>query len=202
MIWKKKKDASAEAAETAEAKSGVSAFAKKNWKWLVPVVVVAAAGAVFLIGGGRNGAASGDVTYAETTPVRQDVSNSLSGTGTLNPANTYTVKSLVDGKILTGGFEEGDKVEEGDVLYTIDSSDASTNLEKASIALQQAQRSYDKTVDLQYVRAEVDGTVSSLKVAKGDQVTSGQEVAVIRDSSKMLLNLLFPAALPIRQSAP
>ena len=193
MIWKKKKDASAEAAETAEAKSGVSAFAKKNWKWLVPVVVVAAAGAVFLIGGG-NKAASGDVTYAETTPVRQDVSNSLSGTGTLNPANTYTVKSLVDGKILTGGFEEGDKVEEGDVLYTIDSSDASTNLEKASIALQQAQRSYDKTVDRQYVRAEVDGTVSSLKVAKGDQVTSGQEVAVIRDSSKMLLNLLFPAA--------
>lgn len=194
MIWKKKKDASAEAAETAEAKSGASAFAKKNWKWLVPVVVAAAAGAVFLISGGGNKAASRDVTYAETTPIRQDVSNSLSGTGTLNPANTYTVKSLVDGKILTGGFEEGDKVEEGDVLYTIDSSDASTNLEKASIALQQAQRSYDKTVDLQYVRAEVDGTVSSLKVAKGDQVTSGQEVAVIRDSSKMLLNLLFPAA--------
>ena len=194
MIWKKKKDASAEAAETAEAKSGASAFAKKNGKWLVPVVVVAAAGAVFLISGGGNKAASRDVTYAETTPVRQDVSNSLSGTGTLNPANTYTVKSLVDGKILTGGFEEGDKVEEGDVLYTIDSSDASTNLEKASIALQQAQRSYDKTVDLQYVRAEVDGTVSSLKVAKGDQVASGQEVAVIRDSSKMLLNLLFPAA--------
>ena len=194
MIWKKKKDASAEAAETAEAKSGASAFAKKNGKWLVPVVVVAAAGAVVLISGGGNKAASRDVTYAETTPIRQDVSNSLSGTGTLNPANTSTVKSLVDGKILTGGFEEGDKVEEGDVLYTIDSSDASTNLEKASIALQQAQRSYDKTVDLQYVRAEVDGTVSSLKVAKGDQVTSGQEVAVIRDSSKMLLNLLFPAA--------
>ena len=194
MIWKKKKDASAEAAETAEAKSGVSAFAKKNWKWLVPVVVVAAAGAVFLIGGGRNGAASRDVTYAETTPVRQDVSNSLSGTGTLNPANTYTVKSLVDGKILTGGFEEGDKVEEGDVLYTVDSSDATTKVEQAGITLQQAQRNYDKTVDRQYVRAEVAGVVSSLKVAKGDEVTSGQEVAIIRDSSKMLLTLEFPAA--------
>ena len=160
----------------------------------MPLVVVAAAGAVFLIGGGRNGTASRDVTYAETTPVRQDVSNSLSGTGTLNPANTYTVKSLVDGKILTGGFEEGDKVEEGDVLYTIDSSDASTNLEKASIALQQAQRSYDKTVDRQYVRAEVAGVVSSLKVNKGDEVKSGQEVAVVRDSSKMNLVLEFPAA--------
>ena len=123
MIWKKKKDAAAQSAEAAgemtgaKGRTGAGAFAKKNWKWLVPLVVVAAAGAVFLIGGGRNGAASRDVTYAETTPVRQDVSNSLSGTGTLNPANTYTVKSLVDGKILTGGFEEGDKVEEGDVLY-------------------------------------------------------------------------------------
>ena len=199
MIWKKKKDAAAQSAEAAgemtgaKGRTGAGAFAKKNWKWLVPLAVVAAAGAVFLIGGG-NKAASRDVTYAETTPVRQDVSNSLSGTGTLNPANTYTVKSLVDGKILTGGFEEGDKVEEGDVLYTIDSSDASTNLEKASIALQQAQRSYDKTVDRQYVRAEVDGTVSSLKVAKGDEVTSGQEVAVIRDNSKMTLALEFPAA--------
>ena len=116
-------------------------------RWLV----VAGGGRLcWLVGGGSRGAASRDVTYTETTPTRQDVSNSLSGTGTLNPANTYTVKSLVDGKILTSDFEEGDKVEEGDVLYTIDSSDASTNLEKASIALQQAQRSYDKTVDRQY----------------------------------------------------
>ena len=184
MIWKKKKDAAAQSAEAAgemtgaKGRTGAGAFAKKNWKWLVPLVVVAAAGAVFLIGGGRNGAASRDVTYAETTPVRQDVSNSLSGTGTLNPANTYTVKSLVDGKILTGGFEEGDKVEEGDVLYTIDSSDASTNLEKASIALQQAQRSYDKTVDRQYVRAEVDGTFETLKgtitaVTGTDELSTG-----------------------------
>ena len=197
MIWKKKKDAANQSAgEASEAKtsSGAAAFAKKNWKWLAPLAVVLVVVVVLVVGGGSRGAASRDVTYTETTPTRQDVSNSLSGTGTLNPANTYTVKSLVDGKILTSNIEEGDKVGEGDVLYTIDSSDASTNLEKASIALQQAQRSYDKTVDLQYVHAEVDGTVSSLKVAKGDQVTSGQEVAVIRDSSKMLLNLLFPAA--------
>ena len=39
---------------------------------------------------------------------------------------------------------------------------------------------YDKVVDRQYVRAEVDGTVSTLKVAKGDEVTSGQEVAIIQ----------------------
>ncbi len=200
MIWNKKKAAAPDsqpAAPAAEADTPVQKakqFGKKNWKWLVPVACVVLVGGVLLLKPGKAHQTSTDASYVEDVPQLRDVSNSLSGTGTLNPANTYTVKSLVDGKVLTGEFEEGDVVEEGTVLYTIDSSDASTNLEKASIALQQAQRSYDKTVDRQYVRAEVAGVVSSLKVAKGDEVTSGQEVAVIRDSSKMMLSLLFPAA--------
>ena len=113
MIWKKKKDAANSVRwggcrrqmTGAKGRTGAAAFAKKNWKWLAPL---ARRGwwwpSCWLVGGGSRGAASRDVTYAETTPTRQDVSNSLSGTGTLNPANTYTVKSLVDGKILTGDY--------------------------------------------------------------------------------------------------
>ena len=195
MNWKKKKDTpEAQTPEAAAAGKGPVPFLKKNWKWLVPVLCVAVAGGVFLLRPQQAKPASVDASYTEAAPERRDVTNTLSGTGTLTPANTYTVKSLVDGKVLTGTIEEGDIVEEGTVLYTVDASDATTKAEQASIALQQAQRSYDKVVDRQYVRAEVDGTVSTLKVAKGDEVTSGQEVAVIRDSSKMLLNLLFPAA--------
>ena len=160
----------------------------------MPVVCVVIAGGVFLLKPKSASTTAVDPSYLEASPEVRDVSNTLSGTGTLNPANTYTVKSLVEGKVLTGEFEEGDVLDEGTVLYTLDSSDASTNFEKAEIAMQQAQRGYDKVVDRQYVRAEVDGTVSTLKVAKGDEVTSGQEVAIIRDSSKMLLTLEFPAA--------
>lgn len=195
MNWKKKKDTpEAQTPEVAAAGKGPVPFLKKNWKWLVPVLCVAVAGGVFLLRPQQAKPASVDASYTEAAPERRDVTNTLSGTGTLNPANTYTVKSLVDGKVLTGTIEEGDIVEESNVLYTIDSSDASTNFEKAEIAMQQAQRSYDKVVDRQYVRAEVAGVVSSLKVTKGDEVTSGQEVAVIRDSSRMLLTLEFPAA--------
>lgn len=195
MNWKKKKDTpEAQTPEAAAAGKGPVPFLKKNWKWLVPVLCVAVAGGVFLLRPQQAKPASVDASYTETAPERRDVTNTLSGTGTLNPANTYTVKSLVEGKVLTGTIEEGDIVEESNVLYTIDSSDASTNFEKAEIAMQQAQRSYDKVVDRQYVRAEVAGVVSSLKVTKGDEVTSGQEVAVIRDSSRMLLTLEFPAA--------
>ena len=195
MNWKKKKDTpEAQTPEAAAAGKGPVPFLKKNWKWLVPVLCVAVAGGGFLLRPRQAKPASVDASYTEAAPERRDVTNTLSGTGTLNPANTYTVKSLVEGKVLTGTIEEGDIVEESNVLYTIDSSDASTNFEKAEIAMQQAQRSYDKVVDRQYVRAEVAGVVSSLKVTKGDEVTSGQEVAVIRDSSRMLLTLEFPAA--------
>ena len=195
MNWKKKKDTpEAQTPEAAAAGKGPVPFLKKNWKWLVPVFCVAVAGGVFLLRPQQAKPASVDASYTEAAPERRDVTNTLSGTGTLNPANTYTVKSLVDGKVLTGTIEEGNIVEESNVLYTIDSSDASTNFEKAEIAMQQAQRSYDRVVDRQYVRAEVAGVVSSLKVTKGDEVTSGQEVAVIRDSSRMLLTLEFPAA--------
>ena len=198
MIFKKKQDAAAQQAASGEArpagKDKVAAFFRKNWKWMVPVACVAVLGGWFILRPDRAQDANVDVSYVQTTPEKRDLSNSLSGTGTLNPANTYNVKSLVAGKVLTSTIEEGDIVEEGTVLYTVDSSDATTKAEQASITLQQAQRSYDKTVDRQYVRAEVAGVVATLKVAKGDEVTSGQEVAVIRDSSKMVLHLEFPAA--------
>ena len=198
MIFKKKQDAAAQQAAAGEArpagKDKVAAFFRKNGKWMVPVVCVAVLGGWFILRPDRAQDANVDVSYVQTTPEKRDLSNSLSGTGTLNPANTYNVKSLVAGKVLTSTIEEGDIVEEGTVLYTVDASDATTKAEQASITLQQAQRSYDKTVDRQYVRAEVAGVVATLKVAKGDEVTSGQEVAVIRDSSKMVLQLEFPAA--------
>ena len=196
MIWKKSKQPadSQQDAAAAPKKGGAAAFAKKNWKWLVPVAIVVLVGGWWLLKPKSAKPANVDTSYTEAAPEIRDVSNTLSGTGTLKPANTYSVKSLVTGKVLTGSFEEGDIVEEGTVLYTVDSSDATTKVEQAAITLQQAQRSYDKTADRQYVRAEVAGVVSSLKVNKGDEVKSGQEVAVVRDSSKMNLVLEFPAA--------
>ena len=196
MIWNKSKQPADPQQDAAAApkKGGAAAFAQKNWKWLVPVAIVVLAGGWWLLKPKGAKPANVDTSYTEAVPETRDVSNTLSGTGTLKPANTYSVKSLVPGKVLTGGFEEGDIVEEGTVLYTVDSSDATTKVEQAAITLQQAQRSYDKTADHQYVRAEVAGVVSSLKVNKGDEVKSGQEVAVVRDSSKMNLVLEFPAA--------
>ena len=46
---------------------------------------------------------------------RRDITATITGSGSLEAANTYSVTSLVEGSILTAGFEEGDQVEEFDV---------------------------------------------------------------------------------------
>ena len=102
MIWKKKKDnPEAQAPEAAAAGKGPAAFWKKNWKLLVPAACVIVAGGAFLLWPKQAKPASVDASYTEAAPEYRNVSNTLSGTGTLNPANTYTVKSLVDGKDIT-----------------------------------------------------------------------------------------------------
>ena len=169
-------------------------FLKHNWKKITAVVCVAAVAAAVLLPKNSKKAVQASTQYMETALERRDITNTFSGSGTISAANTYTVKSLVKGTVLTADFEVGDTIEKGTVLYTIDSSDVATSVEKAQLALEQAQRSYDDTADAQYIRSVIGGTVASIKVKAGDYVTAGQEIATVRDDSSLLLTLEFPAA--------
>ena len=169
-------------------------FLKRNWKKITAVVCVAAVAAAVLLPQNSKKAVQASTQYMETALERRDITNTFSGSGTISAANTYTVKSLVKGTVLTADFEVGDTIKKGTVLYTIDSPDVATSVEKAQLALEQAQRSYDDTADAQYIRSVIGGTVASIKVKAGDYVTAGQEIATVRDDSSLLLTLEFPAA--------
>ena len=169
-------------------------FLKRNWKKITAVVCVAAVAAAVLLPKNSKKAVQASTQYMEAALERRDITNTFSGSGTISAANTYTVKSLVKGTVLTADFEVGDTIEKGTVLYTIDSSDVATSVEKAQLTLEQAQRSYDDTADAQYIRSVIGGTVASIKVKAGDYVTAGQEIATVRDDSSLLLTLEFPAA--------
>ena len=169
-------------------------FLKHNWKKITAVVCVAAVAAAVLLPKTSKKDVQASTQYVEAALERRDITNTFSGSGTNSAANTYTVKSLVKGTVLTADFEVGDTIEKGTVLYTIDSSDVATSVEKAQLALEQAQRSYDDAADAQYIRSVIGGTVASIKVKAGDYVTAGQEIATVRDDSSLLLTLEFPAA--------
>ena len=173
---------------------GLKPFLHKNGKKLVAVLVIAAILVVLLVPKGQKKAVNAETAYTQVTPENRDITNVYSESGVLNAANSYTVKATVKGDVLTADFEVGDVVEKGAVLYTIDSSDVVSGVEKAELNLGQAQRSYDDAVDAQYIRTDIAGTVASFKVRVGDVVNAGQEVATIRDDTTLLLELEFPAA--------
>ncbi len=157
--------------------------------------VLAGAAAVHVFGGEQTASAAG-LAYTTAPVERRDITAQITGSGSLEAANSYSVTTLVEGSILTAGFEEGDQVEEGTVLYTIDTSDLSGSLEQARISLEQAQRSYNSRVkDLEKlsVTAPKTGRVLSLEVEEGDDVSAGQTVATLRNSDIMTLTVPFLA---------
>ena len=198
MTWKHKKGEAAGQGAQAEAAAqngpGLAKY-KKHLKWAIPlVVVVIVAAAIAIRQAGQAQTVEAAPEYAQTSVTRRTIAQTLSTTGTLKAANSYTVKTLVQGEILSSDFEEGDEVTAGQQLYQIENSDASTNVEQAQISLDQAQRNYDTIADYRYVRSPVSGTVYTLSVKVGDEVSSGQEVAVVQDASQMVLQLTFPSA--------
>lgn len=181
----------------ADPKGGTS-FLKKNRKRLIiaAVIVLVLLAALIIVPRmlARKAASNQTSTYVETKPETRDITNEFSDDGTINAADSYSVTSLVSGDVLTADFEVGDVVQKGDVLYTIDSSDAQTKLEQAQLTLEQAQQNYDDAVDAEYIRSTVAGVVDTLNVRVGDVISAGQEIAVVRDNSTLLLKLDFPAA--------
>lgn len=169
-------------------------FVRRNWKRIAAAACAAAVAGAFLLPGKGAKPAGVDTEYLESAVERRNITNVFSGSGTIAAANIYTVNALVSGTVLTADFAVGDTIEEGTVLYTIDSSNAANSVEKAQLSLDQAQRNYEDAVDAQYVRSTIGGTLTSYKVAVGDVVTAGQEVATVRDASTLLLTLEFPAA--------
>lgn len=152
------------------------------------LALVAAVGGSILLHSLQNNQAAATVTAYQSAAVeRRTIINSLSGSGTLQPADSYTVTTLVSGEILTDTFEEGDLVESGALLYTMDSSNAANSQT-------QAQNTYSQALKAKYPTAEISGIVSSVYVKNGDSVSSGTELCRIVADNKIYVDLFFTYA--------
>ena len=162
---------------------------KKGRRWIVLCVL-----AVAIIGGGtaflsrtRAKAAKVETTYTAAGVEKRSITNSLTGSGTLQPADSYTVTTLVSGEVLSDTFEEGDIVEKDQLLYTIDSSDVSTTET-------QAQTNYTQALKAKYPTADISGTVSEVYVSNGDAVSAGTELCRISASNDLTIDFQFSYA--------
>ena len=135
-------------------------------------------------------------SYLVSTVTRQDLTVSVSGTATLQPADSYNVTTLLSGDIVSAPFEEGDLVTKDTLLYTMDSSDAQDSMDRAQISVQQAQMSYQQAQEALHPTAPISGTVSEIYVHNGESVTAGTQLAKIVASTELSIDFLFPFASP------
>src|SRR5471032_3607688 len=135
---------------------------KRNWIFFGGGLVLAIAAAVFvtrsLLGTGASAqgpqkprVVSVEVTKAERKPVPVDVDS----IGTVTPISSVALKSRVETTILSVHFEDGAKVAEGDLLFTLDARQIDAQIEQAvgmlakdQAQLEGAQRDFKRYSDL------------------------------------------------------
>lgn len=169
---------------------------KKIWKISICLICVLAlgTGGFFVYQAKFGTKVSANEQVARVT--RGEVSKVIEGSGTIEAIDQYNVTSLVKGEILTCTFEEGDMVQQGDLLYTLDSSDLDNNIQKGLASVEKAQLSSqqtNKTIQNQTVYANVSGVLTQIYVKNGDQVQNGAKLADIVNTDVMVLQIPFHA---------
>lgn len=177
---------------------------KKKRKWVKRVIVLAVIAGIILflfsrcMGAGRQIISSAYLPYTATM---QNMTVSVSGSGTIEPIQSYKVTTLVSGEILEAPFEEGQTVHKGNVLFRIDAKDIESNIEQLQLNVRSAQLALDDLLETQSdnqkdrnITAKDAGVITELHVEQGDTVTVGTVIADILDRDHMKLKVPFHAA--------
>lgn len=131
-----------------------------------------------------------------STVTRQDLTVSVSGTATLEPADSYNVTTLISGEILDSPFEVGDLVSKDTLLYAMDSSDAQDSVSRAEISVEQARLSYEQAQEALHPTAPLSGIIGEVYVHNGQSVTAGTQIAKVVASTELTMDFLFAFADP------
>ncbi len=148
----------------------------------------------------------------------RDIETVLSSSGTIKPLASYNVTTLVSGEIIAADFEEGDIVQEGQVLYQIATDNLDSNISTAETTLHRAKKEYTKA-EKKYQEALGDyddaqedykkavseysninvlstatGIVTKVYVKEGDTIQAGSQIADVYDNSRMVLTVPFNAS--------
>ncbi len=166
---------------------------KKVIKWAIIILIIAA---IILFFATRSKPTKAETQFTTAQAAIGKVESSISGKGTLSPADQYEVKSLVKGEILSAPFEEGDSVKEGQLLYQISTSEIENSIKTAELNVDKAKLMYqdylDKQTDLN-ITAKESGYIKKLYVKEGASLQAGMTIADIYNSDTMYLDLLFPS---------
>jgi len=106
-------------------------------KLLIIILVIAILAGIC---SGNNSAVK--VMYTDSPVERRTITNTITGSSSIKPNDSYNVTTIKSGDITSDTFKEGDVVKKGDKLYQFEDSDAQNSLSTAKNALAKAQQAY------------------------------------------------------------
>ena len=107
-------------------------------------IIIIGLGVVILIGVGfflfnRKGETI-ETTINKVNAIKGDISNTISSSGTVQPIEEYVITTAVTGEILSDNVEIGQEYQKGDLLYTIDDTDARNAITRAENSLEKQKK--------------------------------------------------------------
>lgn len=131
----------------------------------------------------------------ETATVSKgNISNSITGSGTIASSSTKNVSSEVSADVLKVNVSVGDKVKKGDILVELDKTDYEKNIReinKQISNLADTANSYKDDIKNLYIYADSNGYVSDLSVEKGDSVNKNSVLMKITNDEYYYITCKF-----------
>ena len=160
---------------------------------LVVVVALIAGGVLYFRG--KSGGASSEAGTA--TVEYGAISSVVDGSGLVKAKNSETISLTTAGTVMDVFVEEGQHVEQGDPLFTIDSPNAATEVQKARDEVEGYQKKLNtlqkNIADLNLTAPYAGKLLETEKLAPGDDFASGK-VATLVDDTRMRLEQYYSYA--------
>ena len=164
---------------------------------IIALVVVAAliAGGVLYFRGKSGGASS----KAGTATVEYGaISSVVDGSGLVKAKNSETISLTTAGTVMDVFVEEGQHVEQGDPLFTIDSPNAATEVQKARDEVEGYQKQINTLqkdiAGLNLSPSYAGKLMDVVTLNPGDEIGKGTKVATLADDTKMRLEQYYSYA--------
>ncbi len=156
--------------------------------WLIAIAVIA--GLVWFVRG-RASSASGSsmkggptdrvIPVTVSTVTLRDIPILLEGIGTVVPIKTVTVRSLVDGQLLSIPFQEGQRVKAGELLAVVDPRPFQVQLHQAQASLAKDQATLrDAQLNLDRYKALRDQNLLQQQQVDDQEALVGQTKASLQ----------------------
>ena len=161
---------------------------------LVLVVALIAGGVLYFRG--KSGGASSEAGTA--TVEYGAISSVVDGSGLVKAKNSETISLTTAGTVMDVFVEEGQHVEQGDPLFTIDSPNAATEVQKARDEVEGYQKQINTLqkdiAGLNLSPSYAGKLMDVVTLNPGDEIGKGTKVATLADDTKMRLEQYYSYA--------